>query len=675
MATTVSYSASMRTRKTNSASNYKSSAASQEFYTNDYNFVGIVHFSGLSLLNKVITGITLRVTSTEAGYGAGTTKTVFLRKSKYQAASESGVTGGNYYGDALGTFTGSFYGNTTSYEFSGTLFNTVAAYLQAGNNTFCLFNPSPSASSQGYSYNYLQWNAATLYVTYEEGVSQPRTSASSVDMGSGVTIYTDRLSTAASHTISYSFAGASSQIGTGVGDSVSWTPPLTLAQRIPSATSGLCTITCATYYSGVLTGTKTCAITLTVPSSVVPTITGVSYAEAVAGIAAQFGGLVQNKSKLEVAITASGAQNSTITAYRATLGGSTYTASSFTTNVLSSAGNSTLSITVTDSRGRTATTTRTIPVLTYAQPTLSLFRAERCNSTGTAPQTDGNRVRVSATAGASSVGSKNTMTCTVFYKLSSAPAWTQATTITPSNYAVAATNLLLPQTFDTLSSFDLMIRVTDFFHTIEQSVSIGTKQVMMDFFRNGTGIAFGKVAETQSAVEFGWPLILAQPLSVLQGGTGANNGSFACSNIGAVKKAGDTMTGNLSIESYLYPSVYLQPTYNATTNRTVFEGSYVGASSFAAWEDSTGNNRRMLEVRTAAYAPSMDNAVLLRTAINGTYYAYRVFHAGMATPVPVANGGTGASNAKAALSNLGIFYSATLPSSGTDGQICLVPVG
>ena len=49
-------------------------------------------------------------------------------------------------------------------------------------------------------------------------------------------------------------------------------------------------------------------------------------------------------------------------------------------------------------------------------------------------------------------------------------------------------------------------------------------------------------------------------------------------------------------------------------------------------------------------------------------------HAGMATPVPVANGGTGASSAKAALSNLGIFYAASLPSSGTDGQICLVPV-
>ena len=674
MATTVSFSASMRTRKSNSTSNYKASAASQEFYTNDYNFVGIVHFSGLSLLNKIITGITLRVTSAEAGFGAGSTKTVYLRKSKYQAASQSGITGGGYYGDALGTFTGSFYGNTTSYDFSGALFNSVAAYLQAGNNTFCLYNPSPSASGQGYSYNYLQWTAATLYVTYEEGISQPRVSASRVEMGATVTIYTDRLSTSATHTISYTFAGATGVIGTGIGESVYWAPSLALAQRIPSATSGLCTITCDTYYAGVLTGTKTCTFTLTVPGSVVPTISGLSYSEAVAGIAAQFAAYVQNKSKLAVSITASGAQGSTITTYRTTLNGTAYTASSFTSNLLSVSGNSTLSVTVTDSRGRTATTTRTISVLAYAQPTLSLFKAERCNSTGTAPQTDGNRVRISATAGASSVGSKNTMSCTVFYKLSSASTWAQATTITPSNFAIGVTNLLLTQSFDTLNSFDLMIRVADFFHTVEQSVSIGTKQVMMDFFRNGTGIAFGKVAELANTVEFGWPLLLTAPLGLSQGGTGAATGAAACDNIGAVKKVGDTMTGNLTIQSSLYPSVYLQPTYNATTNRTVFEGSYAGASSFAAWEDGAGNNRRMLEVRTATYAPSMDNAVLLRTAVNGTYYAFRVFHAGMATPVPVANGGTGASGAKAALNNLGIFYSATLPSSGTDGQICLVPV-
>ena len=46
MTTTVSFSASMRTRKSNSSSNSKSSQACQEFYTSGYNYVGILHFSG-----------------------------------------------------------------------------------------------------------------------------------------------------------------------------------------------------------------------------------------------------------------------------------------------------------------------------------------------------------------------------------------------------------------------------------------------------------------------------------------------------------------------------------------------------------------------------------------------------------------------------------------------------
>ena len=83
MATTVSYSASMRTRKTNSASNAKSSAASQEYYENTYNYVGIVHFAGMALSGKVITGISLRVVAAQAGYGTGHTKTVYVRKANY----------------------------------------------------------------------------------------------------------------------------------------------------------------------------------------------------------------------------------------------------------------------------------------------------------------------------------------------------------------------------------------------------------------------------------------------------------------------------------------------------------------------------------------------------------------------------------------------------------------
>ncbi len=104
--------------------------------------------------------------------------------------------------------------------------------------------------------------------------------------------------------------------------------------------------------------------------------------------------------------------------------------------------------------------------------------------------------------------------------------------------------------------------------------------------------------------------------------------------------------------------------YNDTTNRTVFEGSYVGASSFSAWDDASGNNRRMLEVRTKGYAPSLDNAVMLRVADAGVWSTFRMFHSGMATPVPIANGGTGASSAAGARANLGADDASNL-TSGT----------
>ena len=649
---TATYSASLITRKKTSSSNAKSGYACQEFYDSSYNYVGVICFSGMALANKVITGISITAVSQAAGYGASHTKTVYVRKSNYQNTSAS-ATGAGYAGDALGTFTGSFYNNTTTVNITGSLLTNLAAYFAQGNNTITIYNPSPVESSHGYSNNYLQWSSVTMTVTYTEAASVPTVSASSVNLGSAVTISTNRLTTSATHTLTYAFGSTSGTIATGVGDSVSWTPGLALAAQIPNATSGLCTITCKTFVSGTETGSSSVTLTLNVPSSVVPSISSVSVAEAASGIAAQFGGYVRTRSKLSVAISASGSQGSTVSSYRTTLDNVTYTSSSFTSNTLNTAGTLSMTVTVTDSRGRTATASRSITVLDYSPPSLTAFRAERCNTDGSAAQMDGTKVRVSLAGSVSSVGSKNAISCTVYYRLSTASAWTQATTVSASNYAVSATNLLLSPTFDTLSSYDLKVRLTDYFYYVEQTVSIGTKQVLMDFYSGGNGIAFGKVAESAEKIEFGWPVVLSEPLGVDQGGTGAETASAACGKLGAVKKSGDTMTGNLSISGYLYPSVYLLPTYNSTTNRTVFEGSYVGASSFSSWEDSSGNNRRMLEVRNKAYQSDLNNAVLLRVCNDGTWASYRLFHAGMETPVPIANGGTGATSAANARSNIG----------------------
>ena len=654
MATTVAYAASLVTRKTGSSSNAKNNLACQEFYENSYNYVGIICFSGMNLANKVITDIWLTIDANKSGYGAGSSKTVFMRKANYQNYIESGITGYGYAGDALGTFDGSFYGNTTSYYITGSLFNQMAAYIAQGNNTFTIYNPSPSSSSQGYSYNYLQWSGVVITVTYEEAVSQPTTSASSVNLGSTFTIYTNRQSSSTTHTLTYSFGSATGTIGTNVGASVNWKPPLTLANQIPNATSGLCTITCSSYNGGTLTGTRTCTVTLNVPATVVPSISAVTVEDTNATVVERIQAYVRLLSQLSVSITAAGSYGSTISSYRSSLDGVQYTTASFTASKrLSTAGEMTLTVTVTDSRGRTATYTTTFTVLDYSYPSITLFKAERCNADGSAAQVDGTNVRYSFSGKVAALNNKNGLSCVVYYKLKSATAWTVGEQMTITSYTVTATNKKLTQTFAALSSYDIKVRLTDYFYYVEQAVSIGTKGVIMDFLASGNGIAFGKVAEESECADFGWPLKLSSPLAVAYGGTGATSAAAAIAALGGVKKSGDTMTGNLSIQSYLYPSLLLLPVYNDTTNRTVFEGSYVGASSFAAWEDDTGQNRRMLEVRTKKYESSLDNAVMLRVADAGVWSNYRIFHAGMPTGVPIANGGTGATNAATARSNLG----------------------
>lgn len=137
----------------------------------------------------------------------------------------------------------------------------------------------------------------------------------------------------------------------------------------------------------------------------------------------------------------------------------------------------------------------------------------------------------------------------------------------------------------------------------------------------------------------------------------------AINNIEAttVSKSGDAMTGSLNIQdatldiqSAYYPSFNLFPTDSTSKiKKAVFEGSYSGSASMSAWEDDSGQNRRILEVRAKAYESSLDNALLLRVCDNDNWSDYKVFHSG--TTVPITSGGTGATTAAGALTALGAF--------------------
>ena len=458
------------------------------------------------------------------------------------------------------------------------------------------------------------------------------------------------------HVVDWRFGTKVKSTTTAVGaSSTSYTIPLSWLTVIPSATSGTATVSVTTYASGGLElGTDTYSFTITAPSSAVPTLS-LATARINNSVPSSWGIYVQGQSGVTITATAAGYQGSTISSYTIS-GGATGTQSSnvFTISTIYSSGTITYTVKVTDSRGRTATASTSISVVAYSAPAFSATDAFRCIANGTASDT-GTYISAKATGTFSSVSSKNSMTLKVQYALSTSGAYSTAVTLTNGTASIIGNGSI-----DINYSFKVKFTLSDQFNTIEKVLNVGTAAFTVFFRQGGNGVAIGKVSERANAVEINpdWDIYhgstkLNGTVPISRGGTGGTTAAAARSNLGAVNKAGDTMTGNLNIQGTLYPSMLLKPTQSGQTNQTVFEGSYVGASSFAAWEDNTGNNRRMLEVRTKAYAASLDNAVMVRVCDGGTWGNYRVYHEGMETVIPLSKGGTGGTSAATARSKIG----------------------
>ena len=262
--------------------------------------------------------------------------------------------------------------------------------------------------------------------------SVPRLSAKSVTMGNNVTIYTNRASSSFTHTIKFKFGAYSATIATDVGTSFTYPTQLAMASYVPNATSGSGTFTVYTYNGSTLIGSKTVNITLNVPSSIVPSISGAATTEANSEVT--IGLFVQNISKINVAITASGSYESTISEYTSTFEGKTYKGQTFTIESLNVSGDRELSVNVKDSRGRTATYTRTITINEYANPNISAFSAYRCNSSGIQDDS-GSYVKFTYSFNITSLSSKNKHVVKIQYKLNDAADWTDLTS--NANYSGA----------------------------------------------------------------------------------------------------------------------------------------------------------------------------------------------------------------------------------------------
>ena len=293
-----------------------------------------------------------------------------------------------------------------------------------------------------------------------------------------------------------------SQIGSIVADedptsdaTVTWTPPASLMNEIPSATSGEVQIIVHTFNSsGTLIASRTSLITVTVPDEVVPTAT-VTRTNTVA----TFGVYTQGISKCRVQTTAAGAYGSTITSITTTCEGVSYSGSDITTNLLTGSGSVAVTTVVKDSRGRTATVSGSITVYAYSTPAIELT-VHRCDAGGTADEMGSYAsVWIHATGTAIGSGSKaNAVTPSLKMRQVGTEAWTDVS-VTPTGTAVDKEVSMIIGAADTYS-WEFMATSADKVSSISSTVTISVGYATIDFLKGGRGIAFGTTALTAGFV-------------------------------------------------------------------------------------------------------------------------------------------------------------------------------
>lgn len=316
-------------------------------------------------------------------------------------------------------------------------------------------------------------------------------------MGNSYTFTISRASSSFSHWITWSFGGSS---GTAVYKTSSTTPSFTpsistFAPLLTNATSATITYNLDTYSGDTFIGRKSYTATLSVPSSVVP-----SVSLAVSAVNPFNSLYLQGKSSVRLTATGSvssdhGATirsysfqvlNSASTAVSSGSSSTSSTSATHTSGVLSESGTHTCKVTITDSRGRTATATKTITVTAYSKPVWGTVSAYRSDSAGTSAN-EGTSITLTANASYSAV-SGNSLTMTYQYKESTASSWSSATAYTNGATTVIGSN------FDITKAYTVRVTATD---TVGNSIQIDTP-----VFSSAVGLHYRKKTNTLGLLRY-----------------------------------------------------------------------------------------------------------------------------------------------------------------------------
>ena len=326
--------------------------------------------------------------------------------------------------------------------------------------------------------------------------TKPTLSSPSVALGSAVTINISPAVSSWTHNIYYRIGtGSWTRFATGVKANYSWTVPLSIASSYPTATKGTITIGLNTYNGSTqIGGTQTVNLNITIPASVAPSVSAVTVSEAASGLS-NFG-YVQTKSKLKIVASASGAYSSSIRSYVYNIGSQSYSGleNTYTMGeVVRDSDTVAVTVTVTDSRGRTASKTVSITVLAYSPPQITHFECSRCGDANGSANANGQYLKVTFGYSVSPLNNKNKASYLLKYSVYDDGKWgglTSGTQYTYSGTYISATAIL-----NTASTYQIGLVVTDSFGTASFYKEIGTAVRLLSYIVKRFAIAIGKIPE------------------------------------------------------------------------------------------------------------------------------------------------------------------------------------
>lgn len=302
--------------------------------------------------------------------------------------------------------------------------------------------------------------AVTLYAIWKAAKSTLSSVTSSVNIGSSGTASWNIVNSAYTFklVITYSNAPAVTVNVAANTSSTSFTIPTSWYAYLPNVTSATATATLTTYSGSTSLGSTTKTFTVAVASSVKPTISSFTHSPYAQNSTVNgWGVYVQGYSQVDLSVSASAGTGASITAiaFSGTGVSQSGTATTARSSVLSNTGYLDYSVTVTDSRGRSATSslsgTGRPYFYEYSNPVVTSMTAFRSNSSGTEDAIAGMYITTYATFSYSSCNNKNSLSVKkIEYKLHTASSWTSgvATATSGTSYTIGGGNIAIAKSYD-----------------------------------------------------------------------------------------------------------------------------------------------------------------------------------------------------------------------------------